>query len=109
MSDVMPTCGVVIEKNKQGEKRCPNPAEDVVTLVSPVDLVTVSAVVLLCTHHSQMFDEGKPLILVAENGEHLAIQSGAEQDVTEQSHDEQPDRRDTQSNDGGTDPRGQPC
>jgi hypothetical protein len=66
---VLPTCGVVIEKNDEKETVCSETAADVVFMVDPDDRATLTAMLLVCAHHSQELDEGKALVFVADNQE----------------------------------------
>lgn len=69
-----PTCGVVIQKEGEQEKICPAFASDQVTLVDPDDQTRVTALLLVCPKHSKDLDEGKSLIFLADDGEHIGVQ-----------------------------------
>ena len=83
--DPQPTCGVVIEKNGDNEKKCPNVAADQVTIVDPETRSRVSAILLVCEKHSKDLDDGKMLIFMAEDqngqptGERISVQYSKEE------------------------------
>lgn len=68
-----PTCGVIIEKNGDEERVCNEPATQMVTLVDPDDQTNILAVVLVCDKHDQDLNDGKSLIVAAENGERIGV------------------------------------
>lgn len=71
-----PTCGVVIEKDKetQEEKVCGAPATQLVSMVDPETKTKVSAILLVCDRHDKELEEGKSLIFLSDDGEHLGVQ-----------------------------------
>lgn len=74
-SEERPTCGVVIEKNDQGETICPEPATQQITMVDPDDKITVTAILLVCERHDHELEAGESLIFVADNGvDHIGVQ-----------------------------------
>jgi len=79
-----PTCGVVIEKNEEGEKKCTLPGSQVVYMTDPDEPTRVTAMLIVCDKHDAELEAGKELIFVADNGhDHLLIQYKEKQDVTE--------------------------
>jgi hypothetical protein len=68
-----PTCGVVIEKNDEGETICGAPAAQLVSMVDPETKSKVSAMLLVCERHDAELEAGKSLIFVGENGEHIGV------------------------------------
>lgn len=74
MLPVQPSCGVVIFKDATSENICPSPAADMISITDQDQRVT--GVVLLCARHSELFDRGVELIVLADNGiDHLSIQA----------------------------------
>jgi hypothetical protein len=83
LSESKPTCAVVIYKDDESENVCNQEASFLLSIVN--DESQVSGVILLCQRHSEMFDEGKELIVLGEDGTHLSVQgkpTGENQDVT---------------------------
>ena len=71
-----PTCNIVIEKQEgeEEEKVCGLPVTQIVNMVDPDDMTRILAVVLLCDVHDKALENGKSLIAVSEDGEHLGVQ-----------------------------------
>lgn len=69
-----PTCGVIIEKKDEEEKVCTEPATQLITLVDPDDQTAIMAVVLVCSIHDKALEEGKALIVAADDGSRLGVQ-----------------------------------
>jgi len=70
----LPTCGVVIEKNDDGEKTCGEVGSHAVFMVDPETRSRVTAILVVCPRHDQELEDGKELIFVAENREdHILV------------------------------------
>lgn len=82
MSNEKPKCGVVVEKqiDTMDDQPCSRDATTMISVVNPDDMTQVLAVILLCDEHNQDYDNGKMLILRAENGERIAVQSPQSQE-----------------------------
>lgn len=71
---VAPTCGVVIEKNGEGEKKCALPGSQVVYMVDPDEQTRVTAMLVVCDMHDAELESGKELIFVSDNGhDHILV------------------------------------
>lgn len=69
-----PTCGVVVEKNDEGEKVCGAPAAQLVSMVDPETKTKVKAILLVCERHDHELEAGKSLIFLGDDGEHIGVQ-----------------------------------
>lgn len=68
-----PTCGVVIQKEGENETMCPNRATQMVNMANPDDTSEIYAVLLICDEHDKALEEGKALIVAADNGERIGV------------------------------------
>lgn len=72
-----PTCGVVIEKNEEGEKVCGQPATQLVSMVDPETKTKVSAILLVCEKHDHDLEAGKELIFLSDDKtDHIIVKYG---------------------------------
>lgn len=70
-----PTCNIVVQKEREVERICGEPATQMITLVDPDEQSEILALVLVCDLHDHALEEGKALIAVSENGaDRIALQ-----------------------------------
>ena len=80
-----PTCGVVVEKNVEGEKVCSAPGSQAVFMVDPETRSRVTAVLVVCDRHNEALENGEQLVFLSEGGEdHILVNYTEEEseDVT---------------------------
>ena len=64
---ISPTCGVIVEKNEEGEKACGEPATQLVSMVDPDTKTKVTAILLVCDKHDHDLETGKELIFLSDD------------------------------------------
>jgi len=87
--DNHPRCGVVVQKEVKDQKEivCQEPAISLMSIVDQNNAAQVIAVVLTCQKHDLEMSDGKVLIFVAENGEHIAVQTPKQEQSYDATHD----------------------
>jgi hypothetical protein len=73
-TEQLPSCGVIVEKNEEGEKQCELPGSHVIFMVDPETRSTVTAILVACNKHNDALEMGEQLIFLSEDGEdHILV------------------------------------
>lgn len=74
LNPTSPTCGVIVEKNEEGERTCGEPGTQAVFMVDPETRSNITAILVVCERHDQALEAGEKLIFLSDDGtDHIIV------------------------------------